>query len=140
MSAFMVSDAHIDFLATAYVQHVNKAADPQLVGAALILENARSIEARYGGASGGQAFAQAHAYRYRPWAEPLGSVVRVAKQISCLEYQSCEHDEWQSSKAQAILVDLLAALAPKGEGAGKDWEHRSGWDCAEWGIPEPPRP
>jgi len=53
----------------------------------------------------------------------------VAKAISCYDYQSCEHPDYEDSDAhaavQSMRYDLLQQLR--------------GYDTAEWGCPEPTR-
>jgi len=52
--------------------------------------------------------------------------VQLLKSIACLEYQSCEHDEWEQCQAKKYLDGLRAdavRMLPK-------------WDEAEWGAPE----
>jgi hypothetical protein len=52
--------------------------------------------------------------------------VQVIKACHCLDYQSCEHDEWPTSEAYAFLEALKANQC-----------HRlPGYDSAEWGVPK----
>jgi hypothetical protein len=48
-----------------------------------------------------------HGYTYtdRP-RQPRPTAVQALKLISCLDYQSCEHDGWKDSEAFAILASL----------------------------------
>jgi len=59
-----------------------------------------------------------HAWEYDP--------VQVLKSIDCLEYQSCEHPEWETSVSHSFLNRLrreaIAALV--------------GYSDAKWGAPE----
>jgi hypothetical protein len=55
---------------------------------------------------------------------PPAPTVVIAKQIANYEYQSCEHDYWDSSEAHAFcraLADGLLRSLP-------------GWEAAPWGI------
>jgi hypothetical protein len=57
---------------------------------------------------------------------PPASTAVIAKQIAHYEYQSCEHEEWESSEAHAFchaFVDCLLGSLP-------------GWSEAPWGIDE----
>ena len=52
--------------------------------------------------------------------------VQVIKACQCLDYQSCEHDDWEQSEACAFLQALKASEC-----------HRlRGYDAAEWGAPK----
>lgn len=50
--------------------------------------------------------------------------VKVIKSIQCLEYQSCEHDGWESSAAHTFCQNLLSEAI----------RHLPGYDAAPWGI------
>jgi hypothetical protein len=49
----------------------------------------------------------------------------VFKSCACFEYQSCEHPEWQESKAKGIL-DFIRKWA---------WARIPGYKDAPWGSP-----
>ncbi len=53
--------------------------------------------------------------------------VQVLKACDCLAYQSCEHPEWRSSAAKAIIDELRSA----------GWHSLPGYEKAAWGAPEP---
>ena len=53
--------------------------------------------------------------------------VQVLKSISCYEYQSCEHPEWEASEAFAFVDALRSTYIAQ----------LPGYDDAEWGAPEP---
>jgi|TARA_Y100000815_G_scaffold141107_1_gene127663 hypothetical protein len=131
MSAWMITDAHTDFLATAYVKFVEPAADPQEIGRWFLIENARSLRAlydtRHGMAAGGDA--QAKAYRYRPW---RGNIAPgdLYQQACCAQYQSCEHGKaWQNSASAARLLQLRDAAMRESKGTAADDS-----DDYPWGI------
>ena len=65
---------------------------------------------------------QAARYRYYD-----RNPVQVLKAVACLDYQSCEYEEWRGSTARKIL-DLI-------EGAAINT--LPGYDAAEWGWPDP---
>jgi hypothetical protein len=52
--------------------------------------------------------------------------VQVAKACDCYDYQSCEHDEWETSEAKAFTDSLKES----------QWRRLPGYDDAEWGAPE----
>ena len=136
MSAWMITDAHADFLATAYLQFVDATADPQQIGSELLTENARSLRARYqerhGMASEGEA--QAAAYAFRPWRGNIDPE-NLHKQARCAQYQCCEHGEEWTASDSAKRVETLIALT--GGQERRTSEHYP------WGIdqhPEEERP
>ena len=102
MSAWMISDAHADFLVTAYLKMIDGTADPQAIGQALLYENCASLAARYGDND----TSQADEYRFRYWAGPI-EPANVNKQARCADYQCCEHRAWEESQSAAILRALV---------------------------------
>lgn len=130
MSAWMITDAHADLLATAYLAFVDPKASGQIIGQELLAENARSLEARYADTDN---FKQAALYQHRPWDGPLDPRL-VRKQLDCADYQCCEHDGWRSSNTAfrlGLLEQRLKALP-------------SEWDVDDrarpWGVDESHRP
>ncbi len=55
---------------------------------------------------------------------PPAATVVIAKQIANYEYQSCEHDSWESSEAHAFCRALAERLL----------RSLPGWEEAPWGI------
>lgn len=55
---------------------------------------------------------------------------QILKAADCLEYQSCEHPGWEKSVAHELL-GLIRRLA---------YTSLPGYEMAEWGWPEDPRP
>lgn len=51
---------------------------------------------------------------------------QVLKACDCFEYQSCEHDEWESSEAHAFIQSLRSSA----------WHALPEYDGAEWGAPK----
>jgi hypothetical protein len=99
MSAFIVSHKHIDALISAmldarmfywdghnrvYVTRDNA----EEVGRILLEENVRSVLYRYGGRIGD---------RPRP-------PVQIIKAVHCLDYQSCETEDWETTLAWRIFA------------------------------------
>jgi hypothetical protein len=118
MSAFICSDMHINAI-------VNYAADKRIsywlkngerveitafnaeeVGRILMAENVRSMVARYGDSlEEGERNADSD-YRYALFPTPL-TAVEVIKACHCLDYQSCETEDWETSLACEILSRII---------------------------------
>ena len=118
MSAWIVSQKHIDFIITAAVGYgmlpIEKA---DTMGATLWKENFKSVNYRYGEKK------SSPSYKFAPYPKAIDGAV-LLKNIACLEYQSCEHKGWKGSEALKFLDDLKdAAIA-----------HLPGYDAAPWGI------
>ena len=122
MSAWMISDAHADLLATAYVALIDPQADPQLMGRELLFENAKSLRARYGDNTN---FDRCELYVYHPWPLPLSTTL-VSKAAACADYQCCEHDGWGIS-ASCKALTALEQLQPYWHALG---------ERMPWGIDE----
>lgn len=110
MSAFQVSDRHIDALLTWVIetpqyQAPRKVAgmtvydQPDLIGQILVEANNNSVNSRYNDNT------EPHEYKFRHFKRVL-SPVEVIKACDCLAYQSCEFDGWKESKAAKILHDI----------------------------------
>lgn len=114
MSAFMVSKRHIDYLITAGLDFANgygplrwgKDHRRELTretasetGAILWAENRASVNYRY------DENKAANPYEYSRYPGRIDPV-QVLKAISCLEYQSCEHPEWEASEAKSFCEAL----------------------------------
>lgn len=135
MSAFICSDTHINALVTyAASNHISyynpltqghtevTAHNAEEIGRILMDENVRSVCCRYPDADNDQKSAGA-AYRYKRFATPL-TAVEAMKACHCLNYQSCETDDWESSLAWRILQAIESHAA----------HHVPGYDKAPWGI------
>lgn len=128
MSAFLVDKAHIDVIVgTAARWRVIQVDECDLIGGGLWTENARSVQARYAGLLNDDEDAELGATRYYTW-QPRGRVlapVEMLKALGCLEYQSCEHADWNSSPARRF-VDKLRGIAITRLAGYKqaDWEIR----------------
>jgi hypothetical protein len=75
--------------------------DGQDVFDALREENARSVAYRY------DEPATLEVVEFTPSRYPTIGPVTCLKAIRCLEYQSCEHDGWDTSAAKRFLDELL---------------------------------
>jgi hypothetical protein len=134
MSCFVVSNFDIDILVTAYGDQVgdgDKPARLTWIGRALLLENVKSFAACYRvkhRAKGcdirqetARGLRQARAYAFT---RRIAHRAAVAKLARCYDYQACEHDGYETSRAKAI-VDTLIASHP---------ESLPLYDAMPWGI------
>jgi len=137
MSAFMVSDKHIDALVIFATRNgvdfkVNGSrvkitkTNAEEIGQQLVDENYRSINARYAERTEGH-FGKAPTYKIKitkalekPDLEP----VVIIKQCHCYAYQACETDNWEQSAAFAIIEAIQDAAIRK----------LPGYEAAPWGI------
>jgi hypothetical protein len=136
MSAFFVSIHHIDVIVSAAIDVGAYSGPPRiervtreratLVGAMLLRENLRSMLARYpriagtDEAEGYQATIDAYLHRYYPGVRPSAA----AHAVSCYDYQSCEHPEYDRSQARAFVNSMRQELLRK----------LPGIDSESWGI------
>jgi len=142
MSAFVVSDAHLNALiATAIhgpkdapevkgtwrVWHRSSRAYATLknankIGAMLLAENLASYNSRYPEKKNEAEDADAvSSFRFSA-VEPL-TRIQAFKAVDCLKYQSCQHEKWISSEAEDFLNSLRSALIQSLPGyANADWE------------------
>ena len=137
MSAFMVSDAHIDALVTFAVRHqvsyrVNGSRidvtknNAEEIGQMLVDENYRSLNARYSERTE-EYFGKAPTYRLkitRALAVPELEPVVILKQCDCYAYQACETDDWEKTTAFEIIKSIKGAAVSA----------LPGYDAAPWGI------
>src|SRR5437899_3151424 len=130
MSAFVVSGTHIDAIVTYaidakvsfYFDNARTditAHNAQQIGAALFLENVRSVNCRYRETDDGAG----PAYLFKRFNTPL-TPVEVIKACHCLSYQSCETEDWEATKAFAILRAIESTATHK----------LPGYEKAPWGI------
>jgi hypothetical protein len=149
MSAFIVSRTHIDALVTAAqsraigcadaspfrywfngesrsVQMYDQAAADDL-GRTLWLENLRSVAARYPNDASGDRPGpcdlrdeEIEGYTFSPVPGTPDAVTTLTL-IRCLEYQSCETDDWQQTEAYAILQALTQDCIRKIPGSKINW-------------------
>lgn len=151
MSAFVCDAFHHSFLAAAavfFTRHGVRGGlklTPEEIEAAkaiardLHVENVASVNFRYNESSaetfdfddrGVRAIDQHAGY---PTARMIDNLIRdVADAADCLEYQSCEHPGWRSSRAARHLAELRAALLNRvlGDNRPRVW----GADPARYGL------
>lgn len=142
MSAFVVGYDHIDGLLTwAIDQKVSYYWNNQRteitrenaskIGRILLKENERSVGHRYPDCKDdptempGTCGQEAADYIYRRFEAPL-TAVSIIKACDCLDYQSCEHDEWEQSEAWRIMYTIhkFAGRRTAGYDNAPGWELR----------------
>ena len=126
MSAYLVSHKHIDAILTGYASMKYVPASHAAVealtarGKVLLAENVRSVAHRY---SELPETSHATEYVFKEYSKKL-TPVTLLKLCDCLEYQSCETDDYFSTDAYSSLnilrSNFIAALP--------------GYDDAEWSI------
>lgn len=119
MSAWIVSKGHIDALVQGLViEGLVEMRQAKEIGQMLWHENHLSIQARYGDP------ADTPAYEPELIEAPLNDAI-LARQISCYDYQSCEHPEWRTTEAYKLVSTLNDLLAIRNGGApemaDQDW-------------------
>lgn len=111
MSAFVVSDLHINTLITwAYNNKVQYYKDlwvyinqtPTHAAEILHAENVRSVNSRYNERSK----TQYGRFRFVP-VQDLPDAIGIIKLCHCLQYQSCEHKGWEKSEAKKLLQAII---------------------------------
>jgi hypothetical protein len=145
MSAFIVSNTHIDALLTAGLYESNGVSwyitgadgnpeqrtlthdNASQVGAILLAENQRSVNSRY------------HEN------EPVGiyefqelpgtpEPTTVLNAIRCYRYQSCEHDGWESSEAAQVIGAIESKMIRE------LCEHDDTWEINDPNVFKPAEP
>lgn len=129
MSAFIVSNTQINALVRfasrnnirAYYGNptrvLNVAGEEQETAELLLAANYDSVNARYGESE----VPREIVYRIDA---PLLSALQAIKLAQCLEYQSCEYPEWESSAAKALVDAIISTAVNK----------LPGYDAAPWTI------
>jgi len=105
MSAWTVSHGHIDVLVNAALQYgmVSDDLDTLIaLGDELWAENYASVNYRYDETD------KSPDYNPVVTSLPLAPLA-VLKAISCYEYQTCEHPEWKTSTAKAVVDSIQRA-------------------------------
>ncbi len=144
MSAYLVNKEHIDYLVGAMMYQcahstggyffggrwvMLKAGDHDALakcGQMLWSTNEASVDERYPAEDGTP---PEPPIKYGKWG---GSVfqhydpVQVIKSAHCLDYQSCELDDWKKTEAYAFCEQLIRAACDRLEG----------YDAAQWGPPK----
>ena len=126
MSAFLCNAYHINALANwattprrvDYYWNGKRhdANDARYIANVLHNQNLRSVNARYGDDNDTEIAFE----RFAPDLTP----VQVIKAVNCLDYQSCETDDWPETEAYAICQAIIARAI----------NHLPGYDNAEWEL------
>ena len=96
------------------------------VGRILLAENVRSVTHRYGGRLDDDEQNAAALYRFAYAGRPR-SPVQLIKAVHCLDYQSCETEDWESSIAWRICQAILANATTKLPGY-----ETAAWEITDW--------
>lgn len=116
MSAYIVSPDHITALLAGFVTQrrfcrYSTISDEDLteIGQQLLRENCRSVACRYDKAVDAcwQDYRFKLKYAFNP---PVTLPSQLLKLCDCLEYQSCERDDWYDSAAFRKLNDIRSVL------------------------------
>jgi len=133
MSAWVCADAHFNFIvnfANTALPKWNKLpggqslSDPQGLAELLFKANVRSVNYRYAHhePQPEEGFVWKPAGGQMP--ATLENLVKFLKALDCLEYQSCERNDWEESEAFKIIRELR----------GMAINSLPGYDSAPWGI------
>src|SRR3984893_4934512 len=98
-------------------------ARPEDVGRVLLEENVRSVLYRYGGRLGDDEKQAADSYCFAYAPRPR-SPVQIIKAVHCLDYQSCETEDWETTLAWRICQALLSSTTAR----------LPGYEAAAWEI------
>lgn len=122
MSAWLCSDKHIFELAKYYVEHCQQYSSNRMsffeAAEELYKENCNSLNARYGDEDFKGITIPVN---YVP---TIRNIFALAKQVNCYEYQSCEHEGWESSKAYKMCQAIKEGLL----------RNHPDYEAAPWGI------
>ena len=127
MSAYIVNDDHINVLVSYFVEYRSMyqlwckiggeftyltADNAKLLAYQLHKENIRSVNSRYSETSSDEMYE----FEYIEQAKQSYTTAEIAKAIDGLEYQSCEHDDWDGSDAKLNLNQMRKHLLSSLEG------------------------
>lgn len=129
MSAYLVSHATINGIVGFAARHFPdrqvlenlRTGDAQRAGEILFGENNRSVNYRYGDNTPTPRFAFDHK------GELPDNMGGFCKLLSCLEYQSCEADDWHTTPAFRIIARFRELAC----------EAFAGYEAAPWGLHDP---
>ena len=123
MSAYMVSKKHVCVVANAR-DDGGKVSDKVKTAKLLWAENKKSIEYRYSDNCDDMMPKNMRITKADFKNLPGQSPVELIKACHCLDYQSCEHPEWEDSEARQILLRIVDTESQRVEG----------YEQAAWGI------
>ena len=112
MSAWIVSNRHIDYLVTALIAaELIPPSDATKIGRTLWRENLKSVAFRYpydhsGTRPGPTRFEDRDVDEYEWQETPVLTGGALAKTVGCYDYQTCEHPTYKTSIAYRFVQDL----------------------------------
>lgn len=130
MSAFIVSDTHINTIVTWAVQqhlplfikdkwvYAHEGENAQMFAAMLYAANVRSVNHRYSERTRTTGFV------FQPWPVDHLTPIAIIKLCHCLDYQSCEVKQWARSDAKRFLDAVIDNAI----------RHMPGYNEARWSI------
>ena len=132
MSAYLVSHATINAIVAYAVAHflperqavtldhgrILFVRDANAIGNVLWQESNRSVNIRYDEATPGPMF------HFDPHGPVVGSAGMFCKLLSCLDYQSCESDDWEHTAAYRLIARFRELAC----------ESMPGYEDAPWGL------
>lgn len=133
MSAFIVSKEHIDAIITYAIDnkisvysiskktrlYLTQIENANFVGQTLYTENFRSVNHRY------RENEQVETYLFTRYKGTLTLTFPIfVKLLHCLEYQSCEHEEWETSEAKHFISEFISSGC----------RELPGYEEAPWGL------
>lgn len=136
MSAFIVNENHINVIVSYFVgscypyglwakingeyQYLTRE-NAAGVAQTLYAQNVRSVDVRYSEEND-----STHAFQYVPAAKMRFSIAQIAGALDCLEYQSCETDDYYQTEAYTILTAMRKHLLKQLQ----EREHADTWEIA----------
>jgi len=133
MSAYQVSDEHINAIVTALATaNIIEKDDREPIARLLLKENIKSVNYRYNMGKNIDAIV----FHLKFKSKKL-SLYNVYKLVGCYEYQSCEHPTWEQSKAKSLcdsLNEYILANNKKGYKTNDIMVYSPEYDKAKWSI------
>lgn len=136
MSAYIVSEDHINVIVSYFVDHrhgeglwhkLNDRYDSltmenaPAVAYELYRENVRSVNGRYNDTNSDEMYQ----FKYLPHVKDVYTEAEIAGALDGLEYQSCESDDYQTTEAYGLLnamrKNLLSRIASRELGDETVW-------------------
>ena len=143
MSAYICNPEHFGLLAAYYATKENKGSEfAERAAHILALENIRSVATRYPDDKDGQRpgpcmYDDEICLAARVWAKcyfnrlpAFTSPVAILGMCSCLDYQSCETEDWRSTKAFGLLCQIESCAT----------RQLPGYDDAPWNWSDEKQP
>ena len=134
MSAYIVEDDHIDALITFCIDHQLRyrvdgksvfitEANAEEVGRILLDANVASVHHRYEGRIDDDEKNAASNYRFKRFVPGI-TLMQAICGVRCLDYQSCERDDWELSTAWRICQSITDHAIARLPGADECWQIR----------------